>query len=310
MSWDHQAAYVTLLSKSSYLPGVLVLDYTLRLVGSCYPLVVMVTASLPQECRNVLTGRGIRLRDIANLEPPEGIHSLAHHDTRFRDTWTKLRVFELVEFKRVVLLDADMIVMRNMDELFDVELAADTIAATHVCACNPRKLPHYPPDWIPANCAYTPLVHPSGLTSPTKITDNSPRPHTQLNSGLVVLRPSLELARAVYNHLNTSPLVSSWSFPDQDLLADFFRGRWEPLPWNYNALKTLMIIHEPLWRDEEIKCLHYILADKPWHARISRDGKGEYDKCNQWWWDRFEEMAAEMQENGDDCELVLANVAK
>ncbi|KAI6132726.1 glycosyltransferase family 8 protein [Pisolithus croceorrhizus] len=310
MSLDRQAAYVTLLTKSSYFPAVLVLDYTLRSVGSCYPLVVMVTASLPQECRYVLTGRGIRLRDIANLEALEGVHSLAHHDTRFHDTWTKLRVFELVEFKRVVLLDADMIVMRNMDELFDIELPADTIAATHVCACNPRRLPHYPSDWIPANCAYTPLVHPSGLTSPTKITDNSPRPHTQLNSGLVVLRPSLELAHAVYNHLNTSPLVSTWSFPDQDLLADFFKGRWEPLPWNYNALKTLMIIHKPLWRDEEIKCLHYILADKPWHARVSQDGRGEYDKCNQWWWDRFEEMVVKMQENGEDWELVMANVAK
>ncbi|KAI6044943.1 glycosyltransferase family 8 protein [Pisolithus marmoratus] len=309
MSLDRKAAYVTLLTKSSYLPGVLVLDYTLRSVGSCYSFVVMVTPSLPQECRDVLTRRGIQLRDITSLQPSENIHSLAPHDIRFRDTWTKLRVFELVEFKRVVLLDADMIVMRNMDELFDIELPEDTIAATHVCACNPRKLPHYPPDWIPANCAYTPLAHPSGLTSPTKITRDSPRPHTQLNSGLVVLRPSLELARAVYNHIYTSPLVSTWIFFDQELLSNFFKGRWEPLPWNYNALKTLMIVHKPLWRDEEIKCLHYILADKPWHARVRQDRKGEYDKCNQWWWDRFEELAAEMQGNSENWELVLANVA-
>lgn len=309
MSLDRKAAYVTLLTKSSYLPGVLVLDYTLRSVGTCYPLVVMVTPSVPQECRDVLARRGIQLRDITALESLPNVHSLATHDVRFRDTWTKLRVFELVEFERAVLLDADMIVMRNMDELFDIELPEDSIAATHVCACNPRKLPHYPPDWVPANCAYTPLVHPSGSTSPTKITKDSPRPHTQLNSGLVVLKPSLELAQSVYTHLHTSPLVPTWSFPDQDLLADFFKGRWEPLPWKYNALKTLMIIHKPLWRDEEIKCLHYILADKPWQARVPQDGKGEYDKCNQWWWDRFEKLATEMQENNEDWELVLANVA-
>jgi ferritin-like protein len=40
-----------------------------------------------------------------------------------------------------------MIVMRNMDELFDLDLPSSWIAATHVCACNPRKLPHYPADW-------------------------------------------------------------------------------------------------------------------------------------------------------------------
>ena len=29
----------------------------------------------------------------------------------------------------------------------DLELAKDSIAAVHVCACNPFKLPHYPDDW-------------------------------------------------------------------------------------------------------------------------------------------------------------------
>ena len=162
---------------------------------------------------------------------------------------------------------------------------------------------------MPANCAYTPLEHPSGLTSPTQITDNCPRPHTQLNSGLVVLNPSSKLADAVSNHLSTSPLVSTWSFPDQDLLADLFKGKWKPLPWCYNALKTLMIIHKPLWRDEEIRCLHYILADKPWHARVPENGNGNYDKCHRWWWDRLEQLGVEMQTNSRDWELVLSNVA-
>jgi len=40
-----------------------------------------------------------------------------------------------------------MIVMRNMDELFDLDLQNNWIAAVHVCACNPRKLSHYPADW-------------------------------------------------------------------------------------------------------------------------------------------------------------------
>jgi lipopolysaccharide biosynthesis glycosyltransferase len=208
-------------------------------------------------------------------------------------------------------MDADMIVMRKMDELMHLSVGKDEVAAAHVCACNPRKLKHYPADWIPENCAYTPLSHPTGLTAPTQITDSSPRPHSQLNSGLVVLNPSAELARAVYAHLYTSPLVPTWSFPDQDLLTDFFKGKWKPLPWCYNALKTLMLVHEPLWRDEEIKCLHYILADKPWQSRVSKDGGGEYDKSHQWWWNRLESLGAEMQESdGEDWKVIVANVAK
>jgi alpha-N-acetylglucosamine transferase len=47
----------------------------------------------------------------------------------------------------VVLLDSDIVVMRNMDELMDLELSEDWIAAAHACACNPRKFSHYPEDW-------------------------------------------------------------------------------------------------------------------------------------------------------------------
>ena len=86
-----KAAYVTLLTTTSYLPGALVLDYGLRAAQSAYPLVVMITPSLPQEARNLLQRRGIVTREVELLQPSEGSHTLAAHDERFTDTWTKLR---------------------------------------------------------------------------------------------------------------------------------------------------------------------------------------------------------------------------
>ena len=50
--------------------------------------------------------------------------------------------------QRVVLLDSDMIILRNMDELMAMDLPSDHIAAAHVCSCNPRGLTHYPKDWL------------------------------------------------------------------------------------------------------------------------------------------------------------------
>jgi alpha-N-acetylglucosamine transferase len=49
--------------------------------------------------------------------------------------------------QRVILLDSDMVMFKNMDELFDLPLAKGQIAATYVCACNPRKKSHVPADW-------------------------------------------------------------------------------------------------------------------------------------------------------------------
>jgi len=269
----------------------------------------MVTRSLTQDGRDILSKMGIAMHEISPLQPQEGTHSLSAHDARFGDTWSKLRVFEMTEYDRIVLLDSDMIVMRNMDELFDLDLPKDWIAAAHACACNPRKLPHYPADWIPENCAHTPMVHPTALTSPPVITERSPRPYNLLNSGTVVLNPSPELFQAITNFLYTSPLVPTFSFPDQDLLAAFFKGRWKPLPWCYNALKTLRNIHKPMWRDEEVRCLHYILDDKPW---LKPPGTGgDYEVVNQWWWDRFEKLCEEMQSTDrTGLELVRSNVAQ
>jgi len=86
-----RVAYVTLLTRTSYLPGVLVLDHTLRLVHSAFPLIVMATPTLPEDALGVLKRRGISIRSISSLHPPEGLHSLSPQDARFADTWTKLR---------------------------------------------------------------------------------------------------------------------------------------------------------------------------------------------------------------------------
>lgn len=90
-----RAAYVTLLTTANYLPGVLVLDCTLRSVESAFPLIVMVTPTLPQDVRSVLERRGISMRPVESLRPPEGKHSLSTHDARFADTWTKLRCVQI-----------------------------------------------------------------------------------------------------------------------------------------------------------------------------------------------------------------------
>ncbi|KAF9787043.1 nucleotide-diphospho-sugar transferase [Thelephora terrestris] len=252
--------YVTLLTKNSYLPAALVLNESLKRVGSKYPLVIMSTPSLPTEAKEALTRQRM-------------------------ETTT-----------RIVLLDCDMIVMRNMDELFDIDLPDGWIAAAHVCACNPMKFAHYPADWIPENCAYTPLEHPTALTQPTQIQPDSPRAYGLLNSGMVVLQPSAEVMAGLTEFLSTSPLVSTFRFPDQDLLATFYEGRWKPLPWCFNALKTLRKLHQPLWRDGEIRCLHYILAVKPWQTKVVDEWEKE---MHQWWWDR-------LSQEGDEETLRLA----
>jgi hypothetical protein len=87
---SRKAAYVTLLTKDSYLPGALTLDYCLKSVQSRYSLVVLVTSTLPQHAKDVLIRCGIPFREVQPLRPGDE-YVLAEADERFADTWTKLR---------------------------------------------------------------------------------------------------------------------------------------------------------------------------------------------------------------------------
>ncbi|KAL9625360.1 MAG: hypothetical protein Q9160_000423 [Pyrenula sp. 1 TL-2023] len=166
-----------------------------------------------------------------------------------------------------------------MDELMDLELDPPELggkgdrvfAASHACVCNPLKKPHYPKDWVPESCAFT-----SQHSTPDEAqTTGAPCTFGLqfINGGLQVVNPSASVYNLILSALQ-SPSTVDYSFADQSLLSDIFRGRWVALPYIYNALKTLRWkdVHAPIWRDENVKNVHYILAPKPWTStQINRD---------------------------------------
>ena len=167
-----------------------------------------------------------------------------------------------------------------------MKLGPDWIAACPVCACNPEKRPHYPKDWNPDNCPYSRLNHPEAATRVMPITPNSPAPYRLLNSGNVVLTPSHDTMRRIYDIVATSDEVSRFQFPDQDLLSHVFRNRWQPLPYVYNGIKPSRKQHAHMWRDEEVKVVHYVLPEKPWHQRHRENDP--YATLYTWWWNAWD----------------------
>jgi inositol 3-alpha-galactosyltransferase len=122
-------AWVTLLTRSSYLPGVLLLHYSLLRVKSAYPLIVLVTPSLSVSSVAALRTLNIIVEEVQPLRPLVPVHIVAE---RFADTWDKLRAFGL-DLERAVMVDGDMLLVQNMDDLFEMELPANGagIAANH-----------------------------------------------------------------------------------------------------------------------------------------------------------------------------------
>jgi len=279
MSIDEQKkAWVVLLTRSNYLAATILLHYSLQRLKSKYPLYVLVTPTLPQSSKQALKDAGCPLIEVDVLRPQVEVSVVAE---RFADTWDKLRAFGLEGFDRVVMLDADMLIMQNMDELFEMELPRDWIAANHACSCNWSRDKWALDDWRPWNCPWT-HAQITGELTPSY---NSKPTHALLNSGMVVLHPSPKLLDEMIEYLHTSPLVKTFSFPDQDFLTNYYQGKWKNVGWTYNAIKTARYWHPKLWRDAEVRNLHYIVA-KPWTTPVEKWTAAEGDDriTHGWWW--------------------------
>jgi alpha-N-acetylglucosamine transferase len=266
-------AWVTLLTQPGYVVGVRTLRASLERSGTAYPLIVMVTDGIDGPSRQVLEKDGCTLVDVEPLRPTDSSED-SYANARFAEVWTKLSAWRLTDFEQVVFLDADMLVTQNMDELLSVDLPAGTIAACHACRCNPNKIASYPASWTPENCAYS-YYGEVEATRPAAVED-------YLNGGLLVLRPDEEVFADLVRRLAAVTDLSRYPFAEQDFLNEYYYRRWQPLPYVYNALKTLAFQHPSMWDSAEVKNIHYII-DKPWQGAL--DPGDRYYEVHQLWWD-------------------------
>ncbi|KAJ5816841.1 Glycosyl transferase family 8 [Penicillium robsamsonii] len=281
--------------------------------GTKYPFIAFYTSTFPVEGLKILQSRNIQSQWVPSVTTASTRNYAK--DPRFAETWNKLIVFSLEQYERIVLLDGDILIRKNMDSLMELPLdEADVdgsrlFAATHVCACNPMKKPHYPANWcvtcylnlstfltfqdtavlmlltrVPSNCAYT-----TQHSTPDEAQTVAPPLGSgvgMLNSGVLVVRPSARVYDEITAGLRETERIERYDFPDQELLSDVFAGRWVPLPYVYNALKTLRIegVHDCIWRDSEVRAVHYIFATKPWHEEVKEGDLSGLDATGVWWW--------------------------
>lgn len=273
---------------------------------------MLYTDSLEPEGHEALDRRGIPKKRIEYLLPSEPKNF--DKEVRFYDCWStffppylllffgqtnqyiysgKLQPFSLIEFERVTQLDSDMVVLQNMDELMDIplDITGDRVfAASGACVCNPMKKENYPADWIPSNCGFT-FQHANPAAAAT---EGVPPDFGLgiLNGGLQVVQPSMDLFNEIIATMSNPEATNTYEFADQSLLSDTFRGRWVSLPYRYNALKTMRWCHKEIWRDEDVKNVHYILSPKPWDSRESDD------ETHKWWWDMNDQRLAKEKVTG------------
>lgn len=127
-------AFVTLVTNADYAKGAVALVRSLKRTGTKADIAVMHTGGVTAEDLAPLGGLGARLVE-AQLLPTSDAFNERHQRTRLHekapftkgnkpafhtplDNFAKLRLWQLTQYERVIFIDADAVVLRNIDRLF------------------------------------------------------------------------------------------------------------------------------------------------------------------------------------------------
>lgn len=113
-------AFATYLCNDLFIPGAIALAKSLRYNKTKYDMLCMVTDLVTQKGRDELIKVGYKLSNIDKIVPlrTKGIKD------RYKDnSWmmfTKLNLWKQTQYDKLVFIDADCIVLQNIDEMLDM----------------------------------------------------------------------------------------------------------------------------------------------------------------------------------------------
>ncbi|KAF8014877.1 hypothetical protein BT93_H0617 [Corymbia citriodora subsp. variegata] len=166
--------------------------------------------------------------------------------------YSKLRIWEFVEYSKMIYLDGDIQVFDNIDHLFDLE--DGYFYAVMDCFC--EKTWSHTPQYAVGYCQQC----------PDKVQwreeEMGPRPSLYFNAGMFVYEPSLATYSDLLSGLKVTPPTP---FAEQDFLNMYFRNVYKPIPNVYNLVLAMLWRHPENVDLEKVKVVHYCAAgSKPW----------------------------------------------
>ncbi|KAK3441524.1 hypothetical protein EUGRSUZ_L00240 [Eucalyptus grandis] len=270
-------AYVTFLAGNGhYVKGVVGLAKGLRKAKSKYPLVVAILPDVPADHRKILEDQGCIVREIEPVYPPENQTQFAM--AYYVINYSKLRIWEFVEYEKMIYLDGDIQVFDNIDHLFD--LPNGFFYAVMDCFC--EKTWSHTPQYDIGYCQQC----PDKVQWPDHV---GPKPSLYFNAGMFVYEPNLDTYHDLLETLKVTPPTS---FAEQDFLNMYFKDIYKPIPNVYNLVLAMLWRHPENVELDKVKVVHYCAAgSKPWlytgeEQYMDRD---DIKMLVKKWWDIYDD---------------------
>lgn len=109
-------AYATILhSAHVYVCGAIAAAQSIRMAGSTRDLVILVDDTISEYHRGGLEAAGWKIRTIQRIRNPK-----AERDAYNEWNYSKFRLWQLTDYDKIIFIDADLLILRNIDFLFEM----------------------------------------------------------------------------------------------------------------------------------------------------------------------------------------------
>ncbi|KAJ1644498.1 glycogenin glucosyltransferase [Coemansia erecta] len=259
--------FATLLTTDSYLHGALTLAASIRQTGTSHAIVCLVAEgqlSKPALERLSLVFDRVVSVPVLDTQDYANLALLGRPD--LGTTATKIAVWSLTEYSRIVYLDADTLVLQNIDSLLEEPTNESGLGMRPNGGMQNEGMLAAAPDLGWPDC---------------------------FNSGVFVAKPSKTTHDGLLRMLATQ---GSFDGGDQGLLNAYFSD-WSRadhtrrLPFSYNTTSTSFYTYAPAFArfSSDIKVVHFIGPHKPWKRQRLTNGYvmengGSLGKLVDKWW--------------------------
>jgi glycogenin glucosyltransferase len=260
-------AFVTYLGTDSFLPGVLVLYASIGRFNEKYQVLILVSEAVSSGVIAILCQNSLNFIIVPVIQNPNQIED---DQRNYKYTYTKLRIFELFKYEKIVYLDADMLVCENIETLFDQ--------------------PHF-----------------SAVSAGSLLRRNST--WKDLNSGLLVLEPKKQLFEKIINVVNDLSSSDSGdqgflhsffnSWPDhQSLHLDHKYNIPVGFLDEYCTESSFIFSYSRRKLKTNIAVIHFWGPLKPWNIDVHSLKRKTDDKTEQaiiLWWDMYQRVIDQLR---------------
>lgn len=252
------------MKKDGYVPGVICTAESIRRSGSKNDILVMVTPDVSDAACELMLSSCTKIVKIPYITFPtknmKTKRQMELYGSWLSEAYTKWNCLTLTDYQKVLFIDADIIVVQNLDHIFELQAPAGTFSTPW--ASTFTKQPGFNLDGYPTE-------HASPVPTAAILKALKSGGYTFIAS-LVLLHPCLSTFTRYIKTINRIlPFgFDNYSTPDEQSLAFYYAAN--NIQWTHIHQRYNFIVHKLQWLITKTGAitvphvLHYFSSKKPW----------------------------------------------